>query len=63
MFYLLYTDPSYASDEPVDYVGTNNSVGLKWYVSEDVSPMASQWVCIGTQSGLDDVVPWVEVDR
>ena len=62
-FCLCDADPSYADDEPVDYVGSNNSVGLKWDVSEDVSPVASQRVCIGTQSALDEVVPWVQVDR
>ncbi|KAK7113965.1 hypothetical protein V1264_000110 [Littorina saxatilis] len=56
-------DPSYEEGQAVDYIGTNSSVGAVWEVSEDVSDMTSQWLCVGTQSGVDDVASWIEVDR
>ena len=60
---LQCTDPSYAEDEPVDYIGTNETVGVQWDVSEDISDVTEQWISLGTSPGLDNLVPWVQVDR
>nr|KAG5707973.1 hypothetical protein BaRGS_025111 [Batillaria attramentaria] len=60
---IFCVDPLYSSDEPMEFIGSNNTVGLKWDVSEDVTGIAAQWVSIGSQPHLDDIVSWEKIDR
>ena len=60
---LNVTDPSYSADEPVEFVGTVDSVGGQWDLVEDVSAVTGQWLALGTSPGQDDVVPWQQLDR
>ncbi|KAK7498950.1 hypothetical protein BaRGS_00009759 [Batillaria attramentaria] len=51
---IFCVDPLYSSDEPMEFIGSNNTVGLKWDVSEDVTGIAAQLSRQHTLTDLDD---------
>nr|KAG5700346.1 hypothetical protein BaRGS_029598 [Batillaria attramentaria] len=61
--YAYAVDPTYADDEDMEFLGNNYTVGLQWDASDDVSSILEQWISLGTQPGLGDVVPRMTVDR
>ncbi|XP_070204336.1 uncharacterized protein [Littorina saxatilis] len=60
---LVTTDPSYSDQEPSEFIGTNETVGMQWAVSEGVSDVVAQWVSLGSEPGADDVLALLEIGR
>lgn len=56
-------DPMYSYEESIIFLGNNNSVGVTWDASEDISNVAEVWVCVGTQPGLGDIAPKLLMNR
>ncbi|XP_041347965.1 uncharacterized protein LOC121367704 [Gigantopelta aegis] len=53
--YVKCMDPTYSSDESIQFLGNNNSVSVTWEAGEDVSGIVSTCVSIGTAPGLQDI--------
>ncbi|XP_013400547.1 uncharacterized protein LOC106166509 [Lingula anatina] len=54
-------DPSYSMEEPVEYAGTNESIGAYWDCEEDVSDIITYDVAVGTHHGQQDIIPFHSV--
>ncbi|XP_048251916.1 uncharacterized protein LOC124135018 [Haliotis rufescens] len=54
--YMMCVDPQHSLDEPIDFIGSNNSVGAFWECSEDVSEIAEYTLQIGRTKGGHDVL-------
>ncbi|XP_013394005.1 uncharacterized protein LOC106161555, partial [Lingula anatina] len=54
-------DPSYSMEEPVEYVGTNESIGAYWDCEEDISDIIGYDVALGTTPGHDNIISFYSV--
>ena len=54
--YVTCLDPSYSSDEPIDFLGSDNAIAVTWDAEEDVSGIVSTFVSIGTFFGKQDII-------
>ena len=61
--YVRCFDPTRSNGGAISFLGNNRTVGVQWLASEDISDVVEVRISLGTQAGLDDVVPQMRTNK